>query len=370
MNVLEKAKITNAQSILLFIVVVSSTGILFLPTIVYEIAKRDTWLTMVLVGFLGTVVAYIITKLGLMFKDKTIIQYSEIILGKVPGKIVGLIYCAYFIHLDAIGIREFSELLVGPFFPGTPILFFTIAIMLVSIYAVYSGIEVIARVNEFIFPLFMIAISGIIFLSIKDMDFNNFLPILEGGWMPVIKGTYHEIYFISEMVFLLMLIPYINKQEKVQKSVFTGVILLALLGMVVFGGIGAVFGAALVNRINYPFLALARYVSIGDVATRIESLVMFMWVSGVFIKITILHYCAVLAVSQWLNLKVYKPLVIPIGAIMVVLSMIIAGNVVELGELLSKILIPYLIIEIGIPFILLIVALLRKKGSRKPMNNA
>jgi spore germination protein KB len=362
---LEKAKITNLQTICLMIMLVSSTGILTLPTLVYKAAKQDAWLTMIVVGVLGIIVAYILTRLGLMFSGKTIIQFSEKILGKPLGKIIGFIYCVFFIHINAVVIRQFSDILAGHFFSNAPVLFFSIAIMIISIYAVLSGIEVIARVNEIIFPIFLVVTNGIILLSIGDMDFKNFMPVLENGWAPILEGAYLEMYFISEIVVLLMLMPYINQPENTRKSMYIGIVALAVFGIIIFGGIGAVFGSTHASNINYPFNALARYVRVGDFIVRVESFVVFIWVTGVSIKIALFHYCAVMAISQWLNLKSYKPLVIPVGGVMVVLSMVIVENIMEMGKLLTKIVvIPYLFIEIGIPFLLLIIALLRKKGDK------
>jgi spore germination protein KB len=86
-----------------------------------------------------------------MFKDKTIIQYSETIAGRIPGKLIGLIYCGFFIYIDAVILREFADFFTSVFFPETPLVFFSISIILASIYAVRQGLEVIARVNEIFF---------------------------------------------------------------------------------------------------------------------------------------------------------------------------------------------------------------------------
>lgn len=362
---LEDGKISNRQIIYLLVIVVTSTAILFLPTMIYKVAKQDSWLTLVPLVAFGIVVAYIITSLGLMFKDKTIIQYSEIIVGKVLGKIIGLIYCVFFIHIDMVIIREFSELLIGPFLSETPILFFTVGIILASIYAVRSGLEVIARVNEVIFPLFLIAVGGIILMVVKDMEFKNLTPVLAEGLIPVVRGSYNQTLFISEIIVMAMFIPYINIPQKARRSAFIVVVIIGLIGMLIMIGIITVFGTQ-TDRLDYPFLSLARYVSIAGIIERVEPLILFMWVCGVFVKIAVFHYCAVLSLAQWLNLKDYRPLVVPIGVILVVFSIILWGNIAQLTVQLTKILpIPYLIVEVGIPAVLLITAKLRKKGVRR-----
>ncbi|MFA6807515.1 MAG: endospore germination permease [Eubacteriales bacterium] len=358
---LEDGKISNKQIIFLIITIITSTTILLFPSLVYKEAKQDSWMTLFFLMVFGIIVVYIITTLGLMFKDKTIIQYSEIIVGKVLGKILGIIYFVFFIHINAFIIREFSELLLSSFYPETPMLFFAIGIIIASTYAVRSGIEVIGRVSEVLFPIFIIVISGIVILAFKDMNFNNLIPILANGWAPVLKGTYYEFLLIGETIVLAMLIPYLNIPQKVRKSGIISIVSTCLLGILILGGIIAVFGEQ-TGYLRYPFLAVARYVSVAGIVERMDPLIMIIWIGGVFVKISVFHYCAVLALAQWLNIKDYRPLVLPVGGIMVVLSVILWENIAILSEQLTGIvIIPYLTIQVGIPVLLLIIAKLRKK---------
>jgi len=361
---LEDGKISNRQAILLVIVTIFPTAILFLPTFIYREAKQDSWLSVVLGIFLGIIVTYIITSLGLMFKDKTIIQYSEIIAGKAPGKVIGLIYCVFFIYRNTLIAREFSEFLVGPFLPETPILVFTVGIILASVYVVRSGLEVIARVNETISPLLLIVIGSIFALVINDMEFKKLMPVLADGLAPVVKGAYSQVLWFGETIVVTMFIPYLNIPQKARRSAVTAVIFVGLLGICTMVGGVAVFGAQ-TGRLEYPVLSIARYISVGDFLERMDPLIVFMWVGGVFIKIAVFHYCTVLALAQWLNLKDYRPLVVPVGSILVVFSVILWENIVELIGQLEKIVpVPFLIIEVGIPIILLIAAKLKRKGER------
>lgn len=359
---LEDGRISNKQAILLMIMTIAPTAILFLPTMIYKEAKQDSWLSVVLVSVFGIIVAYIITTLGLMFKDKTIIQYSEIIAGKPLGKLIGLIYCIFFIYINTFVVREAAELLVGPFFPETPLLFFSIGIILVSIYIVCSGLEVLARANEVIFLLFVIAAGAILVLVFKDMEFKNLAPVLAEGLVPVAKGTYRQIVFFSETIVMAMFIPYLNIPQKARKSATIAVVFVGLLEICSLVGVVTVFGTQ-TARLKYPFLSLARYISITEYIERVDPLIMLMWVGGGIVKIAVFHYCAVLAIAQWLNLKDYRPLVVPVGIILVVFSIILWGNTIELTEQIAKMVpVPFTIIQAGIPAVLLITAKLRRKG--------
>src|SRR5690606_37840336 len=53
---------------------------------------------------------------------------------------------------------------------------------------------------------------------------------------------------------------------------------------------------------------------------NLEAGVMAVWIFGAFVKITVFFYAVVLGTAQWLSLSDYKPVVFPIGVLIVLLS--------------------------------------------------
>lgn len=357
---LEDGKISYKSIVGLIITTIAPTAILYLPTMTYKEAKQDGWISVLVITIFGILVAYMITSLGLMYRNKTIIQYSSDIVGKIPSKIIGFIYCCYFIHINAVIIREFAELLSGPFMPETPILFFIIGIILPSIYGVYKGLEVIVRTNRILFPIFMLSIIAILLYAAKDMDMRKLQPVLAEGAMPVIMGAYRHVIWFSETIVIAMFIPYIDKANKARKMTIIAVIIVGILGVFINVSIVAIFGVN-TEYLTYPYLSLARYVNVGFIE-RLDSIIMFMWIGGVFIKIAVFHYCAVLAMAQWLEIKDYRVLAAPVGGVLIILSYVLWGSLTVIKQQIAYILIiPYAIMQVFIPLLLFILAKIKRK---------
>jgi spore germination protein KB len=92
---------------------------------------------------------------------------------------------------------------------------------------------------------------------------------------------------------------------------------------------------------------------------------MAVWVLGNFMKISVFYYAAALGTAQWLKLSDYRPIVMPLGFITMLLSFWDLPNFTDLAHFISKTIPFYLTsVETLIPLLLLIVALLRtnKKG--------
>ncbi|GKX31054.1 spore germination protein YndE [Vallitalea longa] len=365
----EDGKISYRSVVGIIITTIGPTAILYLPTITYKEAKQDGWISVLITTIFGFIVAYSVANLGNMYKDKTIIQYSKDIIGKIPGKIIGFAYCIHFIYINAFILREFAELLAGAFMSKTPILFFVIGIILPSIYGVYKGLEVIIRINQIIFPIFMLSILAILAFSLKDTDFTRILPILDNGIEPIITGGYRNLLWFTEVVVLAMFIPYINEQKKIKKPITIALLIVGVLGAFINLIIVATFGAN-TEYLTYPYLSLTRYISVGFLE-RLDAIILFMWIAGVYMKIVVFHYCATLALGQWLNIKKFKILAIPIGILLVVLSYVLWDNLELLKYQIAYIFVtPFVIIQGVIPVLLYIIALIRNKFNKKKVTSS
>lgn len=87
-------------------------------------------------------------------------------------------------------------------------------------------------------------------------------------------------------------------------------------------GLIALFGAPETSRMMFPTFELAKTVSLGTFLERIESLVVGIWVGSVSLKIMSFYYVSVMIFAEVCNLREYRPLVMPYGITLVVLSLI------------------------------------------------
>ncbi|NLC51738.1 MAG: GerAB/ArcD/ProY family transporter [Firmicutes bacterium] len=86
--------------------------------------------------------------------------------------------------------------------------------------AAYAGIEVIGRITDLFFPLFL----GMILFSIVALavsaDFTNLQPVLARGIRPVLEGSLAPIATGAQLMIAGMLIPHTNQPRNAMKTVF------------------------------------------------------------------------------------------------------------------------------------------------------
>lgn len=368
---LENGRITYKQLILLIFVSRMILAITYLPIWTFPPANQDVWIAvfvMYLIHFLLAIPIYLLWK---RFPDKSIIQYSRIIAGKA-GILIGILYIWFFIHLAAITLYQFGGFLTTAIMPETPILFFLISLMLFCAYAVHNGIEVMGRLCEIIAPIIMVAMATIFILLTKDMDFKLLTPVMEKGFLPVVYGGFLYTPRTDEIVGIAMILPYLNDRRKVKKVFIFSFSILLIFFLLLDITLLTTFGAQAAKSLSFPCFSMIRIISVGGFLERVESIHMGIWVLGIFIKVSFYYYLAVLGMSQLFKLKDYKPLVFPVGTIIVPLTFLIAESMVELKEFTSyKIYTWYAMFFILlIPLALLLIAIIRKKGAKKKCESA
>ncbi|HBC91762.1 MAG TPA: hypothetical protein DCZ10_02355 [Pelotomaculum sp.] len=355
---LERGKISGIALALILMNLVGATAVVALPAVTARSALRDAWLTPVVSAVSGIVVIMLVTALGRRFPDKSLMEYTQDILGSWPGKAVGVLYLFFFFQSTGVIIREFGELLSATIMPRTPILLFSTTIVLLAAYSVRSGLEVIGRLSELLLPWVLILYYVIILLGLQKADFSRLLPMLENGFAPVLLGSLTPLGWMGEVLLLGMILPYLSKPHQGRKIGIWSVIILGFLLVVDEIANITVFGQE-VARLKYPTFMIPSEILLGGFL-RIDALFVLLWTAGLLTKLAIFYYVSVLGTAQLCNLRDYKPIVLPIGVILTAFSILSFQNAAEIPTHITKGFPPFAyLFEWALPLALLLIAIIR-----------
>lgn len=140
--------LTNRQIAFIIFGIVVGYGVLGLPKNVVENTGTGGWFTLLMATAITAVFTYIITYLGYVHKNKTIYEYSNILIGKFITSIFMIIYIIYYFMLFTTVIRMASEAIKLTILIKTPVWALCLLFLLVVYYAVIKRLEVIARICE------------------------------------------------------------------------------------------------------------------------------------------------------------------------------------------------------------------------------
>lgn len=359
-------KISGTQMAILLFLMVTATGVLFVPSITTQRAKQDAWLASLILPFItGLIVLWVVGQLGKRFPSQTLPQYAEVILGKGPGKLLSVGYILFLLFFNVLVIREFGEFVNIAYLSKTPAWALHTVLMLLAWFAAAKGLEVIARLAQFVLPLFITSFSFILLFSIPEVEPARLLPILEGGIRPLLYASIVPASWFGEVVVLLFFLPQINQPHEVLPLGGWALLAMALFFTLDTLATISVFGPDLSGAFTFPFWSLSRYIQLRGIE-RIDAFIVLIWVSGVVIKSALGFYVLNVAVAQLFKNVSYRKILFPAAVVQGAAVFWFNVDTFQLMEILAMVWpLVSLMFELVLPLGLLGWTIVTRKGRRK-----
>lgn len=355
--------VTNRQ--LFFIIFFTLVGytVIELPRTMAESSGTGAWFTLAVATVFFMLAASMVAYLGYMFKEKTLFDYSKLLVGKFFTYIFAVIYVIYFFGVLTMIARSAAEIIKSDFLLKTPVWAISFIVLITSYYAASKGITNLGRL--FLFYGVMITCMAFVVHTILFFvgDLNNIRPI----FVPSDAGKYLTGTLTTMLAFLgyevITVIP-ISKDNG-RKAVYysAGAILAAgLLYIYVVESCYAVVGVDdIVNYRDALIVAIRRVdVEFLQFLKRLDIVFIFAWLGAIFCTINILLYTLNEYICKILPHK-NKLLPLTIVTALVYIAGLIPGDFNAASEILSFFT-GYigLITAVFIPLILLIVAKVKR----------
>ncbi|WP_426451441.1 GerAB/ArcD/ProY family transporter [Paenibacillus sp. S-38] len=361
----EQISVSQLSALMCMFIISSST--LLIPTFLAAQAKQDAWIAVGAGITAACLLVPLYTKLSGAYPRMTLVEYSEAILGRLPGKAVGLLFLAYLLIITSGLLRQLGEMITTLTLPQTPIQAIHAVMVLLLVFSVRRGLETVGRASEIFLPWVLLFIICFLLLLSPEIHLRNLLPIMEHGLPPIVKGSITQIGIpYLDLVIFLMIIPHLRHPEKSGRAFrFAmlsggGIVLLFTLFAIL------VLGASTTERSVYPLFQMAQKVNIGNFIQRIEVLVGGLWFISLFFKITVCLYACALCASQLFGLRGYREITYPLGLMIWVLAMVIAPSSVYFMNFVQEIwtisTLPYGLL---LPLLLLAVHTFKQRSIRK-----
>lgn len=331
-------------------------------------AKQDAWIAVLAASVFGVAIIRMYIYILSYDPSKHLFQIVEAVFGKAVSLVLTLAYVPYFLYIAARVLRDFTELMITDTFPNTPIEALSVLFMLVVVYVVYLGIEVVARTTEVFVPyalFFLFMLSVFLFVG-KDVEFKNMLPILAEGFQPVLRAVFPGLigFPFGETIVFTLIMTDMEKFNKVSKTAMWAVLVSgAVLAYHMFLNV-AVLGVDKVGRSTFPFLNAVREIAVAEFIERLDPFVVFIMMLGIFVKVCLFFYGGLKGLEHAFRIP-YRCLCFPIGMLVALVSVLIASSFAEHIEEGLKFVPLYLHMPLQIGFPLLLLAAVAWKKKRK-----
>lgn len=361
---LEKGKINIRQFTILVALLTVGDSILILPAVPATEAKQDAWISGIVGLLIGLLVVYLVGTVGRKYPGLNLIEYNAKLLGTWAGTAVSFVFLAYIFYNAAGLVRIIGDFMTTHIIPETPIDAIHILFLSVIAMGLRLGLEAVARAGEIFFPWFVLLFLGLVLFLIPQIDPKQVQPIFAEGIKPVLRGSlFSASNPYMELVAFLMIIPYVNKTEKIRKYLVSGALLGGIVLVTMIALSVLVLGYDYSSRNMYPSYTLAKQISIGRFIERLEAIMAIMWIITLFIKTSIYVYVFQLGLAQVLKLKEFRALALPLAFIIAVSATYFSPNIAHFSQYTTAYW-PYfdMTFSIGMPLLLLGAHAVRQRG--------
>lgn len=363
----ESIKISIRQLTILATLITIGDSILVLPAIPTLEAKRDAWISMLIGLMVGLLVVALFVSAGKINPKYNLIELNQHIFGKWIGTALSLLFLGYGLLSLIAHLREVGDFTVSQIMPDTPIEAIIILVLLLIIMGVRLGLESFTRVAELLFPWILLLFITLAVSLIPVIDPQKIQPLFDNGIKPILRGSIACAAFpFMELVVLMMIFPNVNQVSEIRRAMLLGAGLGGIILVITIALTVLVVGAEPSARNLYPSYDLVKRISVGEFFQRIEAILALMWILTTYFKTTIYLYVFCRGGAQIFKLKDYRMMLLPLGMLIVVLSMAIAPNITYYNYFISSYW-PYLDVTfaVGVPLLLLVGNTVRKRWSNQ-----
>lgn len=355
---MNKNSLTKTQ--LFFIIVQSQVGygLISMPYIVFQESKTDGWISVLLGGVILQAVVFIGWSLCKRFPSLTIFQISKNLMGKYVGNIINILYVIYFTLTCCILLSLFSITIKDWILPYTPGWIIKLLIISVAVYVAKEKITVIAR--------YLVLTTVVLFLfiilpaySLKDSEILYLLPIGQSGLKAIFKGG-KEIYILLQGFEIFMIIlPVVSASAKVKLKIISLACLVVTL-LYTFLTIVCLmfFSPEEFPLIPEPILYLVKSFEF-NVIERPDIIFIALWIA--LVSTTIMTFLYSSSKGSTSFTKYERSNLVYISGVMIFIISLFFNSKNEIEKFSMFVGNSGIIFTIGIPLILLVISLVRKR---------
>jgi spore germination protein KB len=334
-------------------------------------AGRDAWIGGLASLVLGLCVVLVFTTLRRMNPGLTLVEWFPAQLGRWVGTPIAFLYPIMYLYLTGRIIADIRDMVSTTILPGTPLIIIAGVFTIIIAYCCYGGIEIIARMGEFIFPIVVIMFltEAILLLGSGVLHLHHMQPVLEKGWEPVWKVVYPGgiTQTFGETMTLAMFWPDVKNQGKITKIT---VLATLLSGFIIssFDFLAILVYGELFSRFIYPLYTLLSVISVGNFIENLQMFGVLYIFATALIKSVLNLLTALQGIQQLTKMKDYRILIIPAAVVVLTLGLTMSKNIAEhIYFQHYKILVPYIWVPmiLVLPVMLLIVTWIRAMFRKK-----
>lgn len=325
---MQQQKVTVSQVISLYVLMILGTSIIVGSG---SSLRQSTWMA-VLVGALASLPFLMMqARLFWLFPGISLFQILVKVLGKTGAIVVAAAFAVYSLSLGAMVTRNISEFIQIVTMARTPQYFLMIAMMLLAIWCVKSGLSTMGRCALYgVLPIALIVL-GTTALGTKEMQIDRLLPLVDWDAKSFITSVLSIMSFPFLETQLLGTQLYLMKEgQSPYKAAPLGLAAGGLLLTIINIRDMAILGPIMHSTAIFPGYESVGMIELGTFFTRFEAVISASLILCSFMKLGICLLSSSAGMAHMIGIKDYRDIVVPLAMVMLFFAMYMYDNLLQM----------------------------------------
>ncbi len=282
-------------------------------------------------------------------------------LGVVGKTILSYVYAFGFILLNAGLLRLLVDALNSVMAANAPREFFALFVITAVFFASFCGLRASGNLCTIIFPFVVLTLIGVCVILLPHYRADNIMPILGKGADALATSIFTKQFVFPELVLLLFLSPKLGSFKELKKAGALTILFVSVFSILFTLVYCLTIPYPASEKFFLPLYQMTRLIKAGTFLQRLEPLAVFIWTSCIMCSMSILTSvsASLLSGDHQTRQNGFVPVVISISLFLAMLS----SNEVLQIDLYEKLLDYCYILYPLIPFVVILIARLRKGGA-------
>lgn len=292
------------RSFYMFFIIASmqlGVGLIGIPRIVFMEAGHDAWISILIAYLYIALLLFVMLYILRQYENTDILGVQADLFGSFISKVLGTVYILYFIFYILSTLVTYIEIIKVFVLPDSNAFVLGCMLLIIAIYTVFGGLKAVVGVT-FLFFMFSSWLFVLLIQPIRQMDFLNFLPVMDKDIMDILRGTIAASYTFTGFEILFFIYPFVANKKKIGKPVFLGLSYFTFLVLLSTNiAIGFLSPAQLERRI-WVVLNLFK-IQTSPIIERLDYVVIAEWMMVAMPKVILLMWCISYIAKRIYNLS-------------------------------------------------------------------
>lgn len=302
----QRATISGGLLASILYVFMYAAQVLYLPSALAAENGQSAWVAALLGGLIGMTAPLLGAWVSMRHPGLGPAQIARTVAGKWAGILIGFVYAGFFTWLLSLVLRNIMDFSMIVLLPGTPGRVVATVLVLTGLYAVWQGLEPVARVAFQVVVAVTVGALSIPLLSYREFSILQMEPFLIHGVGSALHSGILASSWFAEGFVVICLAGHLRHPSKAFAWTLLGAIgaILHLAWLVALTVL--VFGPDLPGRMIFPVYSMVQMVTAANILERIEIVLVIIWMSAMFVKVCVCLFAAAEAAQQSLGLKTHR----------------------------------------------------------------